>query len=275
MRTSTTPLTVALVIALVALGGGPAAAQVKLSYWHGWAVEHERVAMEKAVALFNDAHPNIKVEPIAGKTNEQILAAVSAGNPPDIASVWNTQTLAQWAATGAIMDLDELVKATGFDEKALYPVASQMSKYKGRWHGLPIAMDARAVYYNKAHFRQAGLDPEKPPKTLEELFQVAEKLTKVDASGTVTQLGFSGRWADEAVVYMYGGRWWNPATGEPTASDPNNVALPLKIARVNRLRTVPVDGILSEKLRGCWNCVGTVGNPAAAMTTSLFASLKV
>jgi len=116
-----------LAVAVVMGLAGPAGAQVKLSFWHGWAVEHERVAMEAAVKLFNDAHPDIKAEPIAGKTNEQILAAVSAGNPPDIASVWNTQTLAQWAATGAITDLDELVKGTRFDETA------PSSRCRGRW----------------------------------------------------------------------------------------------------------------------------------------------
>lgn len=224
MRKSLNALASVLLTVLIVGVSIPASAQVRLTFWHGWAVEHERVAMEKAVKLFNDAHPNLKVEAIPGKTNEQILAAISAGNPPDVGTVWNTQTLAQWAAQGALTDLEELVKATGFDESALYPVAAQMSKYKGRWYGLPIEMNARAVYYNKGLFRAAGLDPEKPPKTLEEMFQMAEKLTKVDASGNVTQLGFSGRWADEAIVLMYGGRWWDPGTGQPTANDPNNVA---------------------------------------------------
>jgi multiple sugar transport system substrate-binding protein len=47
-----------------------------------------------------------------------------------------------------------------------------------------------ALFWNKDLFKEAGLDPETPPKTMEELVQFAEKLTKTDADGNITQLGF-------------------------------------------------------------------------------------
>lgn len=45
-------------------------------------------------------------------------------------------------------------------------------------YALPWDTDARVIYYNKEHFREAGLDPEKPPRTIEELDEYADKLTK-------------------------------------------------------------------------------------------------
>jgi len=200
----------------------PAEEVVNLEYWHGWAVEHERAAMEAAVQLFDDAHPNIKVEPISGKTNDQVLTAVSGGTPPNVCVIWSTQTLAQWAESGVITDLDDLVKGTGLDESRFYEAALEVSKYENKWYGLPIEIDASAVYYNKGLFSEAGLDPEKPPETIEELFQFGEKMTVEDDAGNVTQLGFSA-WIDEAIVYMYDGQWWDQTSGVPTANAAANI----------------------------------------------------
>ncbi len=202
----------------------PAGAGVKITYWHGWTVDSEKATMEAAVKLFADAHPSIQVEAVCCKTNDQVLTAISAGNPPDSWSVWGTQTLAQWAATGVLMNLDELVSATGLDESAFFSAALGTAKYQGKWFGLPMVIDAMAVYYNKGLFKEAGLDPEAPPKTMEELLQMAEKLTKLDDAGNISQLGFTGWGFSEAVAYMYGGRWWDPASGKPSANDPGNVA---------------------------------------------------
>jgi hypothetical protein len=54
-----------------------------------------------------------------------------------------------------------------------------------------------------------------------------------------------------------------------------NVTFELKKCRVKMLRTVPDDEMLSEKPFGCWNCAGTVGNPAAVITESLLAAANV
>lgn len=197
---------------------------VKLTYWHGWSVDMEKQAMEDAVKLFNDAHPNIQVEAISGKTNDQLLTAVSGGNPPDVAVEWSTQTLAQWASTGVVMDLTDLVKGAGIQESDFYPEAIACSKYNDKFYGLPIEIDGLLVYYNKDMFTAAGLDPNTPPKTMEEFLQYAEKLTKYDDQGNITQLGFAPGNFSEQVAYLYGGSWWNPTTGQPTANDPANVA---------------------------------------------------
>ena len=196
---------------------------VTITYWHGWAVEHEKAAMEAAVDLFNKSHPNIKVEAVSGKTNDQVLTAISGGTPPDVWSLWSTATLAQWAASGFIMDLTDLVATTGLKEDTLYPAAPQISKYKGSWYGLPIEIDAAAVYYNKDIFKESGYDPEKPPQTLEELFAMAKKMTKLDDAGNIVQLGFSEYALAEHIAYMYGGSWWNSTSGQPTANLPANI----------------------------------------------------
>jgi len=179
--------------------------------------------MEAAVDLFNQSHPNIKVEAVAGKTNDQVLTAISGGTPPDVWSLWSTASLAQWAASGFIMDLTDLVATTGLKEEALYPSALEISKYNSSWYGLPIEIDAAAVYYNKDIFTEAGYDPETTPKTMEEMFEMAKKMTKLDDAGNIVQLGFSEYALPEHIAYMFGGGWWNPTSGQPTANLPANI----------------------------------------------------
>ena len=196
---------------------------VKISYWHGWSVDTEKKAMEDAVKLFNAAHPNIQVEPTSGKTNDMVLTAVSGGNPPDAWSLWSTQTLAEWASKGVIMDLNDQVAMAKIDTTQFIKGALDVSTYKSKFYGLPIEVDPEVVYYNKGMFKEAGLDPESPPKNMEELYMDAVKLTKLDANGNVTQLG----WNDGVPfmeAYLYGGQWWDPNTGQPTANQAGNVA---------------------------------------------------
>lgn len=202
-----------------------AAPVVNIAYWHGWSVDTEKKTMEDGVKLFNEAHPTIRVEPISGKTNDQLLAAVAAGDPPGAAIIWSAQTLAQWAHTGVIQDLNDRVKASGLKEQDYYRAALDICRFGGKFYGLPVEIDTYMVYYNKDLFKAEGLDPEKTPKTAQELWEYAFKLTKVDDKGTITQIGFTGgNQMDEAMVYPYGGRYWDPATGQPTANDPANVA---------------------------------------------------
>ncbi len=63
----------------------------------------------------------------------------------------------------------------------------------GRCYGVPTDAAWQAMYYNKAHFRRAGLDPERPPKTWDELLTMADRLTVRAPNGTPTVAGFSLR----------------------------------------------------------------------------------
>jgi multiple sugar transport system substrate-binding protein len=81
------------------------------------------------------------------------------------------------------------VTPRGIKEKsvaALIPAAT----YDGKLYAYPLVADARAVALRKSAFREAGLDPDKPPTSLTELKAAAEKLTKRDKDGNITRSGF-------------------------------------------------------------------------------------
>ena len=97
-------------------------------------------------------------------------------------------------------------------------------KRDGDYYGLPTAVRSLALFYNKKLFQEAGLDPTKPPQTLDELLDAAKKTTKRDAAGNMTSAGITldmagqdHHWWREVLVRQFG--------GEPYSDDNSKVDL--------------------------------------------------
>src|SRR5216683_169618 len=64
--------------------------------------------------------------------------------------------------------VDRLASA-GLSEQDFVPVSLELCRYRNHLYGLPVLIDGSALFWNKRAFREAGLDPERPPRTLEEV----------------------------------------------------------------------------------------------------------
>ncbi len=104
----------------------------------------------------------------------------------DIIATWRG-SVNQFAAPGYLVDLtDKLDK--GYAD-GMTPALGSF-KYKGRIYGLPYMQSFRFFYYNKKMFRDAGLDPEKPPRTWAEAVEMGKKLTRdTNGDGKIDQWG--------------------------------------------------------------------------------------
>ena len=96
-------------------------------------------------------------------------------------------------------------------ESDFFSIVSAM-KRGDEYYGLPTAVRSLAVFYNKKLFEEAGLDPNKPPQTLEEFVEAAKKTTKRDGAGNLTTVGVTmdmagqdHHWWREVLVRQYGG----------------------------------------------------------------------
>lgn len=94
------------------------------------------------------------------------------------------------ADRGAIIPLDDYCTSYGISADLYIPVYWQLCRYRGHVFALPTTPGDVALHWNKRLFREAGLDPDRPPRTIEELDQYAERLTKRDCAGRITQVGF-------------------------------------------------------------------------------------
>ncbi|MCL5947277.1 MAG: extracellular solute-binding protein [Chloroflexi bacterium] len=162
--------------------------------WSGWGPgTPEEKAFEAGVAKFNASHPNIHVvvSPGMGLTNKTQVA-IAAGTPPDTGVPMGGGFLASWAASGAVQPLDSYIATAKLDTKLYVPGIFQEAIYRGKVYGLPLLFNDRAFFWNKNEFQAAGFPADKPPATLEDFLSYATELTKANASGNLTQLGFTG-----------------------------------------------------------------------------------
>ncbi|TDO29467.1 multiple sugar transport system substrate-binding protein [Kribbella sp. VKM Ac-2527] len=150
-----------------------------------------REAFEKVVEDFHKTYPKMKVEPdfaTYNNLNEKMSTSIAAGIPYDV-MVTGVGWVQPFASKRIFTDLAAYgVTPDVIREKSIAAMI-QPATYDGKLYAYPLVADARAVALRVSAFKEAGLDPDNPPTSLEELKVAAEKLTKRDANGTITRSG--------------------------------------------------------------------------------------
>jgi sn-glycerol 3-phosphate transport system substrate-binding protein len=143
---------------------------------------------------FEKSHPDIKIKSIyAGSYQDSVAKALTAykgGSAPQLAVLLSTDMFTL-IDEGAIVPFDPLVK-TDEDRKwhdGFYKAFMANSQTGGKTWGIPFQRSTIVMYYNKDLFKEAGLNPDAPPSTWDELVADAKKLTKTDSAGQTTQWG--------------------------------------------------------------------------------------
>ena len=194
-------------------------------FWHLLSSEWLE-PVERAVGRFNESQSRYEVVPLLLTSNEadtKLLLSAAGGDPPDVMLVWSQITSA-WASSRLIQPLDHFMTA---DEKQLllenaYPVVARSGRYQGKLYGLTMGFDLFVVYYRPTMFREAGLDPDHLPATLEEMTAIGEKLNRFDRSGTLTRVGY----LPQNLLYhipLFGGKLYDEQTGRLTLNTPENL----------------------------------------------------
>jgi multiple sugar transport system substrate-binding protein len=147
--------------------------------------------MDAVIQAWNEKNPDIQVRGLSGSIRtDQIAAAVAGGAPPDMVIMCDNSAIAGFAHDGVILPLDDILAQIGADTGNIIPASLRWVTYQGKLYGLPFGQDTFALYYNTDAFTEVGLDPAKPPTTLDELWADAKKLTKVNPDGSLARLGF-------------------------------------------------------------------------------------
>lgn len=193
------PALVAILItgtALIGCGGttpqpaaNPTPAQVKpveLTFWGDWGGDGQK-NFETMVDGFNKSQNKIHVTYVL--TQDMItkfLTAASGGGSPDI-MFWDRWRTALYAPKGVLAPIDEFMAKDSISRADYYDEALKELSYGGKLYGLPLTVDARALFYNKKLLAAKGL---KPPTTWDELEADAKALTEWDGNKLV-RAGFS------------------------------------------------------------------------------------
>ena len=217
-----------------------------VTYWEKW-TGFEGDAMQAVVDDFNKSQDRIFVERLpVSSIDRKLMLSAAGGNPPDVAGLWSW-AIPIYAEKGALTPLNKFLAAAGVSRTNYIPVYWDVCSYRGFTWALPSTPATIALHWNKKMFREAGLDPDTPPKTLDELDAMAEKLTivEIERKGKkvrvrypeltpaekeakefeIVQLGFSPGepgWYNQMWCYWFGGRLWD-SDRKITANSPEGV----------------------------------------------------
>ncbi len=196
---------------------------VHVVYWEKW-TGFEGKGIKAIVDDYNHSQNKIFVDLVqTSDIQNKTMFAISAGAPPDVAGLLSPN-VPQYADERAILPLDDLSKQAGIAEADYIPAYWQLMTYNGRLWALPTTPASTALHYNRTMLKEAGLNPDEPPETIEELDAMSDKIT-VEANGHIQKIGFTPSepgWFNYAWGDYFGGRLWD-GVSKITANDPGNI----------------------------------------------------
>ena len=155
---------------------------VDVVLWFGGLGAETLATMKDSATRFNASQDKIRIIPRnQGKSYEEVYqkyqsaASTSPGDLPGIVYLENT-TLRSMIDGGTVLPAGACMKADGYDPDQIDPaIRSYYTVDDVMWPGY-VNVNTQVLYYNKAAFARAALDPNDPPTTLDELEATAEKL---------------------------------------------------------------------------------------------------
>ncbi|MGL4675480.1 MAG: sn-glycerol-3-phosphate ABC transporter substrate-binding protein UgpB [Wohlfahrtiimonas sp.] len=181
MVTKMNKLAIATLVGVNVLSGA-ALAQTEIQWWHSMDGALNDWVVDLADG-FNTSQKDYKVVPVYKGNYDQSMtagvAAVRSGNAPDILQVFEVGTASMIYADGVIKSVSEMMEENNvpLDMDAYIPaVASYYTAPNGKLLSLPFNSSTTVMYYNKDAFKKAGLNPDAPLKTWEEVRTATEAL---------------------------------------------------------------------------------------------------
>lgn len=206
-------LSLLLLLPALALAGP---AKRDLVIW-GIALGTDTKGQEAVVREFERRNPDVRVRLLsmgAGRMDAQKLMTSIVGNvAPDVINQ-DRFTISDWASRNAFRPLDDLIERDKADplcpkKEQYYPAPWEEATYQGKVYGIPNSSDNRILYYNRAMFkakarelREAGLDPDRPPRTWSELLKYSKVLTDFEKDGSLKHAGFMPNYGN-SWLYIY------------------------------------------------------------------------
>jgi ABC-type glycerol-3-phosphate transport system substrate-binding protein len=155
-------------------------------------------ALNDLIKKFEELHPNIKVNaqtiPNGDAGIQKIMTSLQSNTTPDVSWIY-ADYMEDLVLSDAIYPMEEFINGeNGISKEDLEDIYQSLRTYaswKGTLYSLPMEATNLALIYNKDMFKAAGLDPEQPPKTWDDLYEFSKKLTiDKNKDGNFEQVGF-------------------------------------------------------------------------------------
>lgn len=211
MRKTSLVLLLLLITASLHVGAQTVANPVTVRLWGsgGFAIGRKdqtdpfSIANRAVIDAFEHKHPEIRLEQISGldiqgpASESGLFLALAGGLAPDVLYV-NFRQLENYFNQGFLYPLDEFISADPHVLDKVHKPIREVIIVDGHTYAYPFQQAVQALYYRKDMFRDAGLDPNRPPKTWDEFYEYAKKLTVPER----------GQWGFGFDAQPQGTAWW-------------------------------------------------------------------
>jgi sn-glycerol 3-phosphate transport system substrate-binding protein len=205
---------------------------VAITYWQSLGGPSEETQI-KFTNEFNAQRADVRVtvENAGGyePASQKLVTALAGGTPPDVVMLTVDQHMPAFGRQGALQPLDEYAKAdksAQFDTYA--PGFIKNGTVGGKLYQLPLARSTPVVYFNRDHFRSAGM-PEQAPDTWPQLIEIGQRLVRAGVAQVDNADGLRAAihanpwwWPFQSMVWTFGGRY-SDEKFTPTLTQPETV----------------------------------------------------
>jgi sn-glycerol 3-phosphate transport system substrate-binding protein len=191
---------------------------VKIDFWFAMSGSAGE-AVQELVKRFNESQKEVIVTATFQGSYDDAITKLKAGlQSKDVPAVTQMYDL----GTRMLIDLKVVKPVQDFIDRDKYditdvePAVRNYYSVDGKMYPMPFNSSNPVLYYNKTMFKEAGLDPEKAPRTWAEVTEAARKLVKKDSTGKVVQYGCSFAiygWFVEQFIAVQGGYYVNNENG--------------------------------------------------------------
>lgn len=151
-----------------------------ITFWNGF-TGSDKETLEALVKEYNETNDkNIEVDMTImpwDSLYQKLSTVLSVGEGPDMLAM-ATERIGTYAEPGAFAEVNDVYEEGIVDESVIPETLKENLKYDGKYYGVPMNFATLLLYYNKTMFKDAGLDPEAPPATWEELEQYAQQIVE-------------------------------------------------------------------------------------------------
>ena len=201
-------------------GATPSGETVNIDFWHAMNAANQDT-LKVLTDRFNASQSEVKVKLQFQGTYEEnlakLLASRGGGGVPALIQL-DEASIQRMVDSGMITPVQEFIDAEGYDLSDFIERIISYYRLGDTLYGMPFNVSNPILYYNKLDFAAAGLDPEQPPRTLDEVRQYCDKLTVRDSSGKIVRRCIAmeigdGSWYFEEVLVKYGAPFVNNGNG--------------------------------------------------------------
>lgn len=153
----------------------------------------------------------------ADSVQQKLFTAIAGGQAPDIGFT-DASLAPSWTKLSIMTDLTPYFERDGIELDDFFEVCAKSMAYKDRIWSVQWDADANfPFFWNKTLFEKCGLDPERPPKTIDEVDAMSEEINRVKG-GRATQIGmipWDQYGANNSILtwgYAFGGEFWKEGT---------------------------------------------------------------